>query len=202
MTSGRTAAISRNRNGRQMAASSKRRLPIARRPTAIDVADDHFFAFQAHRFNHLRQQLTGAAHKRFALGIFISAGRLADEHQTRLWIAVRVHDLRAPGTQRASGAVSADIAPDVFESFRGRRQRRTWRGESPKRPSGRGALTRAGGGAVRANSADVAAGGAAAGIAEAISRGASTFAEETLRGAEAFGVAGSAPIVSAPSSPK
>src|SRR6266536_2008901 len=58
----------------------QRWLPVTGRPATIDVADDYVFAFQANRFDDLGKQLSGAAHKRFALRVFIGTGRLADKH--------------------------------------------------------------------------------------------------------------------------
>src|SRR5438270_3731377 len=56
------------------------RLTIARRATAVNIADDYVFALHAHRFNHLCKELTGTTDERFTLRVFVRAGRFAYEH--------------------------------------------------------------------------------------------------------------------------
>src|SRR5258708_31176823 len=70
------------------------RLAITRWPTTIHVSDDHVLAPHSHGFDHLRQQLPGAANKGLALCIFVCARCFADEHQARISIPVSVYDLR------------------------------------------------------------------------------------------------------------
>jgi len=91
-------------------------MPISRRATAINVADDDIFTLHSHRFDHLREQLTSAADERFALQIFIGAGGFTDEHQPRFVISMGVHNLRTTRTQTATCAL-ADVAPDIFQSL-------------------------------------------------------------------------------------
>ncbi len=93
-------------------------LAIARRPAAIDVADEHFFSLHANRFDDLCEQLSRAAYEGLALRVFISAGRFSDKHQTRLMIAMSIDHLRAAFTQTAARAL-ADVAPDIFHLFFG-----------------------------------------------------------------------------------
>src|SRR5258708_38391758 len=118
----------------------ERRLTIARWPTAIDVANQHFFAFQPDGFDYLREKLTGAADKWFSLSVFISTRSFADKHQTRFMIAMRVDHLRAPFAQAAARAVT-NIVPDVFERLAGPGQRGRGRCEiAEQRSWGRGWL--------------------------------------------------------------
>src|ERR1051325_6085138 len=66
-------------------------LAIARRAAAINIANDHVLTLHAHRLDHLSEQLSGAADKRFALRIPAGARRLTDKHQARGSISVRVN---------------------------------------------------------------------------------------------------------------
>src|SRR6202165_5097870 len=98
------------------------RLTIARRPAAIHVANQYFFAFQPDGFDYLCEQLAGPANEWFSPRVFISARSFADKHKARLVTAMRVDHLRAPFAQAAARAVT-NIAPDVFESLAGPDQR-------------------------------------------------------------------------------
>jgi len=82
------------------------------RGTALDhVRDVDFLARQSHRFDHVVEQLTGSAHKGFALRIFVGAGAFADEHQLGFRIAYPEDDLLAALlVQLASGAVTEILA--------------------------------------------------------------------------------------------
>ena len=95
--------------------------PIARRPAAIDVADQDFFTLEANRFNDLRQQLTSSPNKRPGLHVFVSTWSLTNKHQTRFAIAFRVNDVCAPLMERTTSAIS-DVGPNLFACFR-----QTWK---------------------------------------------------------------------------
>ena len=116
ITSGCATAISRSRNGLHVAASSGSRRAIARRATAIDVTDQHFFAFQTDGFDDLGEQLSGAADEWPCLGVFIGARSFADKHQSRFAITFGVDHVCAFEMQRATSAV-ADFGVDLFERF-------------------------------------------------------------------------------------
>src|SRR5207245_7912562 len=60
---------------------------VVRRAALDGVADVDVLAPQAHRLDHLRQQLAGLAHERVTLQVLVLARRLADEHQARLGAA-------------------------------------------------------------------------------------------------------------------
>src|SRR5258706_4605859 len=93
------------------------RLAIARRPAAIDVADQDVFALHANRFDDLGQQLTGPADERSALGVFISARGFTYKHQTRLVISMSIDDLCPTFAQTATGAI-AHVPPYILHAFR------------------------------------------------------------------------------------
>src|SRR5260370_32852425 len=59
----------------------ERWLAIAWRPATIDVADDHVFTFDSHRFDHLGEQLSVATAERPALSVFVGSWCFAHEHQ-------------------------------------------------------------------------------------------------------------------------
>src|SRR4051794_6709803 len=59
----------------------KRRRAIARRTTAVDVADKNLFAFESDAFDDLCQQLSRTSDKGKSLFVLIRAWRLADKHQ-------------------------------------------------------------------------------------------------------------------------
>src|SRR5207245_1725590 len=54
------------------------------------VADVDVLAPQAHRLDHLGEELTGFTHERLPFQIFVLARGLADEHQTRIRTAAQV----------------------------------------------------------------------------------------------------------------
>src|SRR5205807_8581200 len=86
---------------------------IARRAALDDIGDVDFFAAQAHGFDHIGQQLPGAADERLALFIFISARSFANEHQIGSGIAYAENNLLASlFVQAAAGAVA-----DVFANL-------------------------------------------------------------------------------------
>ena len=74
-------------------------------------------------FDHLREQLPGAADEREALRIFIGARAFADEHQPRLFVARSEDDLVAALVQAAAFAI-ADVGEDlkqvILRGFEGR----------------------------------------------------------------------------------
>src|SRR5207237_10450564 len=60
-------------------------IAVVRRAALDGVADIDVLAPQAHRLDHLRQQLPWLAHDRVALQVLLLAPRLPHDHQARLW---------------------------------------------------------------------------------------------------------------------
>ncbi len=96
---------------------------IFRRAALDDVADVYVFALQAHRFDHLRQQFSGAADKGKALGIFVAARPFAYENQVGfglpspktilfrvVWSLQRVH------SPRSSRILSSESSATLFRA--------------------------------------------------------------------------------------
>ena len=79
------------------------------------VADIHVRAPKTHRFDHLREQLAGAADEGLALFVFVAAWAFTHEHKLRLWIADAEDDVRASFVEFAASAIGADIGADVIE---------------------------------------------------------------------------------------
>ena len=79
------------------------------------VRDVNVFAAQAHRFDHLREQLPGAPDERLALRVFVATRAFADENQVRLGISHAEDDFRAAFMQFAASAIWADIRANAFE---------------------------------------------------------------------------------------
>ena len=120
MTLGLMASIWRNRKGSQCLDFVRLRIAVAGWPTLDHVRDVHLIAFQVDRFDDLRQQLTGSAHERFALPIFVRARRFSDEHQIGVWVAHAEDDLRATErVQLASLTGRADLVLEPRETVRG-----------------------------------------------------------------------------------
>ena len=91
------------------------RRAVARR-TALDyVRDINIFAPQAHRFDHVVEQLAGAADERFALRIFVGARTFAHEHQLRPRIAHSKDDLFAPLFVQFATRAVAEVFADQLE---------------------------------------------------------------------------------------
>src|SRR5207245_690556 len=65
---------------------------IFRRAALDDVTDVNVFALQAHGFDHLREELSGAPDKGKALGIFIRARSLSDKNKLGFGISVAEND--------------------------------------------------------------------------------------------------------------
>ena len=97
----------------QVSHSSRSGRAVARRAALDDVGDVNVGPLQAHRLDHLVQQLPGAADEGFALLVFVGAGAFADEHQLSARVADAEHDLLAPVlVQLAAGAVFAKFFAD------------------------------------------------------------------------------------------
>src|SRR6185312_7641547 len=88
------------------------RSPIARRPALDDVRDINIFAPQAHRLDHIVEQLAGTAHEGLALLVFVSARRFADEHQLRPRIAHAENNLFPSLLGEATASAVADVFTD------------------------------------------------------------------------------------------
>src|SRR6202050_5853369 len=74
-----------------------------------DVADVAVGALPAHGFDNRRQKLSGAAHERLALFVFVAAGAFADENQRGFRIADAEDDILARFVPLAERAVRADV---------------------------------------------------------------------------------------------
>ena len=93
---------------------------ILRRPALHDVADIDVLALQrnplaARRIlDHLCEELSGAAHERDALRVFIRARPFADKHQSRLRVTDPEHNLVTALAQTAAFAL-AEVRTDLFQ---------------------------------------------------------------------------------------
>ena len=93
---------------------------ILRWPAFHHVADIHVFAQDRNAFtlgrafDHLREQLSRAAHERKTLGVFIRARTFTHENQLSLRISRAKHDAVTRFMQAAAFTV-ADILADLFE---------------------------------------------------------------------------------------
>ena len=75
-----------------------------------DVRDIDIFAADAHGFDHVVQQLAGAAHEGLALRVFVGTRAFAHEHQVGIWITHAEDDLLASlFVQLAASAVARDL---------------------------------------------------------------------------------------------
>jgi hypothetical protein len=83
-------------------------LAIPRRTALDDVRDVNIFAAQAHRFNHVVEQLTRAADEGFALRIFVGARSFAHEHQFGMRVANSENDI-CPGLVELAADAIAEI---------------------------------------------------------------------------------------------
>ena len=98
------------------------RRAILRRPALHHIADvdvgalDRDAFLRRRAFDHLREQLSGAADERKALLIFIGAGAFADEHQPGLLVARSEDDLVARLVQPAARAI-ADVGEDLQQGI-------------------------------------------------------------------------------------
>src|SRR5262249_27627166 len=90
-------------------------IAIIRRSTFQDIADVNVVALDVDRFDDLRQQLPGPAHKRQTLLIFIEARGFADEHEFRVGIAGAENNIRPFWSKLAALAV-ADFVADSLKS--------------------------------------------------------------------------------------
>ena len=107
------------RNGEQVSHLVALGRAIAGRTAFHDVRDVDILAANAHGFDHVVQQLTGAAYEGLALRVFVGAGAFAHEHQFRAWIADAENDLLAAlFVQFAAGAI-AEVFANQFEGCDG-----------------------------------------------------------------------------------
>ena len=94
-------------------------IPVARRPALDHVGDVDILPLHPDRLDDFRQQLTGTAHERLALDVFVRARRLADEHQVGARVPDAEHDLLpAERVQLAARAV-ADVVADGLQRVGG-----------------------------------------------------------------------------------
>src|ERR1700739_758420 len=87
---------------------------VFRRAALHYVADVYVLALEAHRFNHLRQELSSTAHKRQPLNIFVMAGSLADKHELCMRIPYAKNNFVALLVPPAAAAFAQGLA-DSFE---------------------------------------------------------------------------------------
>src|SRR5438309_2023372 len=80
------------------------RIAIARWAAFDRVGDVHLVARELDRFEHLREQLAGAAHEGLALCVLLGARALADDDELGAWAARAEHDRVALLAQRAAAA--------------------------------------------------------------------------------------------------
>ena len=96
---------------------------IARRAAFEHVEDVHVAARERAGLDDLGQQLSGPAHERLALPVFVGAGRLAQKAQPRLGIAHAEHRLSARGCQFVARAAGSHLLANHFERIAGNRRR-------------------------------------------------------------------------------
>src|SRR4029077_1140673 len=89
-------------------------LAVARRTAFHDVRDINIFAPQAHGFDHVVEQLAGAADERLSLGVSIRARALANEHQLGARIAHAKHDL-LPALVKFAASAIAEVFTNQFQ---------------------------------------------------------------------------------------
>ena len=80
----------------------RRRGAVAGRPPRNHIGDVGLAAVEPDRRDHAVEQLAGTADERQALDVLVAPGRLADEHDARLRIAVGEHQPRGGVFQRAA----------------------------------------------------------------------------------------------------
>src|SRR6185437_8485738 len=71
------------------------RLAISRRAAFDDVSDVNLFPAQAHGFDHVGEQLSGAAYEWLALHVFVSPRSFTDKHEICIRLAHVKDDLLA-----------------------------------------------------------------------------------------------------------
>ena len=87
----------------------RQRVAVPRRPALEHVRDVDVRAGQADALEQPVEQLPGLPDERDALLVLVEAGRLADEHQIGVRVAVAEDDLRAP-LVRARQRVQAEAS--------------------------------------------------------------------------------------------
>ncbi len=87
---------------------------ILRRTAFDDVRNVNLVAAQAHRTDHVVEQLPGATHKGQPLRVFVGAWTFSDEHEAGVWIAVAKHN-RVPALVKGAAGTVADLGPDGSE---------------------------------------------------------------------------------------
>ena len=118
MALGAMARSWRERNWPQISISSGSGVRLLGRPAFHHVADVDILPPQGDAFflggvlDHLGEQLSGAAHERDALGVFVGAGAFAHEDQRRVLVAHSEDQFVAPLVQAAAAAI-ADIVEDL-----------------------------------------------------------------------------------------
>ena len=97
------------------------RRPVAGRPPRNHVGDIGLAAIDPDGCDHPVQQFAGTADERQSLDILFAPGRLADEHDARLRVAVGEHQPRCGVFQRAAVEVFEKL-PQHFQRGRGSRR--------------------------------------------------------------------------------
>ena len=91
------------------------RSAVSRRTALNDVGNVDVFAADAHRFDHVVEQLTGTTDKGLALQVFISARAFPDEHEFRTRIADSEDDLLASLLMELAALAVAEVFADQLE---------------------------------------------------------------------------------------
>ena len=87
----------------------RQRVAVVRRATLQHVADEDVVAGEAHRFDHLGEQLARLADEGDALAVLLKARGFADEHEASSWVALTEDRLRA-GRRQAAPRTALDLA--------------------------------------------------------------------------------------------
>lgn len=87
---------------------------VLRGPALDDIGDVDLFALEAHGGDHVVEELATPAYEGQALGVFVRAGALADEHELGVGVAVAEDELVAAFGELAARAV-ADLLADKLE---------------------------------------------------------------------------------------
>src|SRR6185312_15917748 len=100
---------------------------VLRRAALHNVRDVYLLTRDAHRGDHVVQQLTGLADKRQTARVFIRARPFADEHQLCIGITISEHDVMPPRIGQRTARAVANVGTNRNQSggaFCGRNARR------------------------------------------------------------------------------
>ncbi len=94
------------------------RRAVSRRTALDNVCNVNIFPTQAHRLDHVIEQLTGTAHEWLALHIFIRSRSFSDKHEISFRIAHAEHDLLAPLFMQHTTRAIAEVFSDQAQRLR------------------------------------------------------------------------------------